>query len=283
MEQHPIPRQITSFEFKLIGFMTLKQFLYLVIFAPLGYIAYAIFPIPILNILLGFAVGGIGAALAFIPINDRPLDVWIKNFWKRLTSPTQYFYHKNNPPIGIFQNLYFVTDPHRIVAHVESSQMLSKYLAQTKQTMIANSRKAQVQRTVVSPTNSLRVTPPSKAVNKPKTLIPFINTQAISSPVSQAPPVPTGERKAFFIGEIKNNKHISLPGILIYVKDGKGTPVRLLKTNPHGIFATYNPLTPGEYTFEMKDPKNIYFFDTMKIAIAEHNQSNIEIVSKEML
>src|SRR5438270_526220 len=34
MEQHAIPRQITSFEFKLIGFMTLKQFLYLLVFLP---------------------------------------------------------------------------------------------------------------------------------------------------------------------------------------------------------------------------------------------------------
>jgi hypothetical protein len=88
---------ITSFEFKLIGFMTLKQFLYLVIFAPIGYIVYWLFPIPLLNILMGIAVGGIGLALAFVPINDRPLDVWIKNMWKRLNSPTQYFYRKNNP------------------------------------------------------------------------------------------------------------------------------------------------------------------------------------------
>ena len=57
MEQHPIPRQITSFEFKLIGFMTLKEFLYVVIFAPLGYIVYSLFPIPFLNIILGLAVG----------------------------------------------------------------------------------------------------------------------------------------------------------------------------------------------------------------------------------
>ena len=61
MEQHAIPRQITSFEFKLIGFMTLKQFLYLVIFAPIGYIVYVLFPIPLLNIILGIVVGGMGA------------------------------------------------------------------------------------------------------------------------------------------------------------------------------------------------------------------------------
>lgn len=261
--------------------MTLKQFLYLVIFAPIGYIVYALFPIPLLNIVMGFAVGSIGLALAFVPINDRPLDVWIKNFWKRVSSPTQYFYHKNNPPIAAFQNLYFVTDPHRVVAHVESQQMLSKYLASTKQVMIANARKAQVQRTVASPMSALRVNPPQKGA-KPPPKPQFMNPGAIAAPIGQVP-LQTGEKKPFFIGEVKNNKHISLPGILIYVKDQKGTPVRLLKTNPHGIFATYNPLAPGDYMFEMKDPKNIYFFDTMKIGITEHNPSNIEIVSKEML
>ena len=106
MEQHPIPRQITSFEFKLIGFMTLKEFLYVVIFAPLGYIVYTLFPIPFLNIILGLAVGLMGFVFAFVPINDRPLEVWIRNFWRRLNSPTQYFYHKNNPPLSIFQDLF---------------------------------------------------------------------------------------------------------------------------------------------------------------------------------
>ncbi|MFA5135916.1 MAG: PrgI family protein [Patescibacteria group bacterium] len=281
MEQHPIPRQITSFEFKLIGFMTLKQFLYIIIFAPIGYIVYALFPIPLLNILFGIVVAALGPAFAFIPINDRPLDVWIRNFWKRLTSPTQYFYHKNNPPLSIFQNLYFVTDPHRIVAHIESQKMLSKYLASTKQVAVANMRKRQVQKTVSSPLNALRVSPPLKGA-RVAPQAPLYNAQVVSQPVGQVP-VQTGQKKPFFTGEVKNNKHISLPGILIYVKNEQGTPVRLLKTNPHGIFATYNPLSAGEYVFEIKDPKNIYFFDTMKINITDQNTANIEIISKEML
>jgi len=279
MEQHPIPRQITSFEFKLIGFMTLKQFLYLIIFAPIGYIVYSLFPIPFLNILLGAAVGFLGVAFAFVPINDRPLDVWIKNFWRRMNSPTQFFYHKNNPPISVFQNLFFVTDPHRVIAHIETSAMLSKYLSSTKQTMIANSRKAQVQKTIITPTSDLRVVAPKNAHAPLK--LPGLNTAVVSLPVGTIPAL--NEKKPFFIGEVKNNKHISLPGILIYVKDAKGTPVRLLKTNPHGIFATYNPLPVGEYAFEMKDQKNIYFFDTMKIQINDQNPNNIEIVSKEMM
>ncbi len=277
MEQHPIPRQITSFEFKLIGFMTLKQFLYLVIFAPIGYIAYSLFPIPILNIIIGIVVGSIGIALAFIPINDRPLDVWIRNFWKRINSPTQYFFHKNNPPISIFQNLYYVADPHRVMAHVESQQMLTKYLAATKQTMTANIRKQQAQKTVASTTAALR------GVVSGQKPTPSVVTQKVpAGAVPQPIILQHTEKKPFFIGEVKNNKHISLPGILIYVKDTQGKPVRLLKSNPHGIFATYNPLPNGEYMFEMKDPKNIYFFDTMNIHITEKN-NNIEIISKEML
>jgi hypothetical protein len=283
MEQHPIPRNITGFEFKLIGFMTLKQLLYLVIFAPIGYIVYALFPIPLLNILLGLAVGSIGVALAFVPINDRPLDVWIRNFWKRLNSPTQFFYHKHNPPLAVFSNLYFVTDPHRVLAHVESQQMLSKYLASTRQTMAPNVRKQQVQKTITTPVINLRVKPVRPAPHTAAAAPMPTGADPIAQRASQMPPASSGEKKPFFIGEVKNNKHISLPGILIYVKDTKGTPVRLLKTNPHGIFATYNPLPAGEYTFEMKDPKSIYFFDTMKITIADRNTASLEIVSKEML
>ncbi len=71
--------------------------------------------------------------------------------------------------------------------------------------------------------------------------------------------------------------------MLIYVKDEKGNILRLLKTNPHGIFATFNPLPAGEYIFEVKDPKNTYNFDTMKIKIEDTNPKPIEIFSKELL
>src|SRR3989304_5650035 len=95
MDHHPIPRQITSFEFKLVGFLTIKQFIYLIIFVALGFVVYSLFPIPILNIFFALITAGAGAAFAFLPINDRPLDVWIKNLLKRLTSPTQYQFKKN--------------------------------------------------------------------------------------------------------------------------------------------------------------------------------------------
>ena len=99
MEQHSIPRQITTFEFKLIGFMTLKQFLYLVIFFPIGFIIYKIVPIPLINIILGVLVGCIGLAFAFIPFQDRPLEEWLRNLIKRINSPTQYSYKKESEAV----------------------------------------------------------------------------------------------------------------------------------------------------------------------------------------
>lgn len=268
MEQHPIPRQITTFEFKLIGFMTLRQFLYLAIFFPLGFVVFRLFPIPLINILLGVVVVVFGLALAFLPINDRPLEVWIRNLIKRLNSPTQYFYHKANPPISIFQNLYFVSDPHRVLAHIESQQKLSAYLAKTNQVM-ASSRKTPAAAPAIAAAPAVAVPSPSAA--QPQLQVqPQVNLN-------------TNPRQPFLIGTVKNNKQIPLPGILIYIKDQNSNPLRLLKTNPHGIFATYNPLPSSEYFFEIKDPKEVYFFDTIKLKVDGGNSSPLEFYSKELL
>lgn len=255
MEQHAIPRQITTFEFKLIGFMTLKQFIYLVIFVPTGYVVFRLFPIPIINILIGIIVALIGPVLAFVPINDRPMEVWIRNFIKRLTSPTQYFYQKNNQPISIFQNLFFVADPHRVMSHIESQAKLASYLNQTKKKIQPNIRKQAVINAIKNPAVMKTVVVPSQ---------------------------PDG-KTPFFIGVIKNNRKIPLPGIMVYIKDQNNINLRLLKSNPHGIFATYNSLPAGEYVFEIKDSKETYFFDTLKVRVESVNPKPFEIFSKEML
>jgi hypothetical protein len=91
----------------------------------------------------------IGPALAFVPINDRPLEIWIKNLIKRLTSPTQYFYKKQNPPLYFLQDLVFVSDPHKVFTHIESQKMLNQYLSQKikSQTFIIHSNKTKNQST----------------------------------------------------------------------------------------------------------------------------------------
>ena len=286
-QQHPIPRQITSFEFKLIGFLTLRQFLYLVISVPTGFVVYKIFPIPLLNIVLGALCIGFGAALAFLPINDRPMEVWVKNLFKRLNSPTQYTYFKQNSPLYFLKHLYFVSDPHRVMAHVESQEKLTAYLAATKKQQTADSI-AQRQRVQTLLRN--KQTAVHTHVVQPVTAATVVGAKMATNTVGATPvPVPVVIPQAtmghpIFSGVVKNHKQIPLPGILIYVRDEKNNLLRLLKTNLHGVFASFNPLPSGNYIFQLKDTNGMYFFDTMKIDITpETSEHPIVIFSKEML
>ena len=268
MEQHAIPRQITSFEFKLIGFLTIKQFIYLLISIPIGILIFYIFPVPILNILLGIMVGSIGVAFAFIPINDRPMEVWVKNLIKRLSSPTQYFFKKQNPAIYFLKNLVFTSDPHRVMAHIDSQQKLSKYL-NTKVPANNRNRNQEISNLFTDSFSSLL----GKKVVRPS---PSLVT-------SRQPPA-TNVKTPFLTGLIKNYKQTVLTGIMVYIKkEPTSDPIRILKTNSHGIFATYNPLPPSEYVFEVKDPKGNFFFDTMKVKIENINEKSVEISSKELI
>jgi hypothetical protein len=94
MDNHPIPQDITGFEFKLIGDMTLKQFAYIAGGGILGVVCYTL-PLPtVIKIPLALVFVGIGVAFAFVPFEGRPLDVMIKNFLKAVLTPTQYVYQK---------------------------------------------------------------------------------------------------------------------------------------------------------------------------------------------
>lgn len=280
MEQHPIPRQITTFEFKLIGFLTIKQFIYLVVFIPLGVITFYIFPVPILNIPVALAVGGLGLAFAFVPINDRPMDVWVRNMYKRLTSPTQFTFHKHNPPVYFLENLIFLNDPHRVLSHIESQEKLATYLAKTGKVQ-TSTQKQTINNLFQASTKNTTSQKPTNPVNKQN----FVQSGSVAQNTSPAGSIPETQKPKtpFFSGVIKNHKLIPLPGILIYVKDTSGKTLRLLKTNPHGVFATFNPLAEGEYLFEIKDPKNTYFFDTIKLKIDSKNTRPFEFTSKELL
>jgi len=98
MDQHPIPQDVTGFQFKLIGNMTVKQFGYVaagVIGAVLLYYMPLNFPLAILFKLLFVPLfGGGGAIVAFIPIEGRPIDVMAGNFMKAMVSPNQFVYIK---------------------------------------------------------------------------------------------------------------------------------------------------------------------------------------------
>ncbi|MFZ2025556.1 MAG: PrgI family protein [Microgenomates group bacterium] len=97
MEQHPVPQNVTTFQFRLIGDMTIKQFGYLAGGAILAYISY-ILPLPFfftwpLTVIFAF----MGVGFAFIPIEERPMDIWVLSFLKSVYAPTQFVWHRTQP------------------------------------------------------------------------------------------------------------------------------------------------------------------------------------------
>lgn len=95
MEQHPVPQNVTTFQFRLIGDMTLKQFGYMAAGGILGYIAFKL-PLPLfLNWPLAITIALTGFGFAFVPIEERPMDVWVLSFFKSIYSPTEYVWSKN--------------------------------------------------------------------------------------------------------------------------------------------------------------------------------------------
>lgn len=98
MDAHPLPQDVTSFEFHLVGDMTLKQFSYLAAGIAIAYIAFVFFatPYPILAWPVILLSAASGAAFAFVPLFDRPLDHWVVSFLKSVFNPTKRAWsHKN--------------------------------------------------------------------------------------------------------------------------------------------------------------------------------------------
>ena len=94
MDNHPIPQDVTNFQFRLIGEMTLKQFGYVAGGVVFAWIVLAS-PLPfLLKIIFAGLCVLAGVILAFVPFEGRPADVMILYFIKALFSPTQFVYQK---------------------------------------------------------------------------------------------------------------------------------------------------------------------------------------------
>ncbi len=102
MEQHPIPQNISSYQFRLVGDMTLKQFFELAGGILVALIFYSA-PLPgIIKWPFIIVSALLGAAMAFVPVEERPLEQWILAFFRTIYSPTIFNWKKTTTPIKYF-------------------------------------------------------------------------------------------------------------------------------------------------------------------------------------
>lgn len=347
MEQHAVPRQITTFEFKLIGFFTIKQFVYLMTAGGFAIVVYFIIPIPLINILLAILVLSAGAVFSIFRYNERELDVWIKNLLAALLSPSQYNYSKHNAAPDFLKGIYVSGDDHLVQTHIDSNQKLAKYIGRMPTSKEEIERKQKIitmlhqQSSSVVQKPTTQETESSTTSNEASDTLPQGPNQAISistnkyqenqdpsqsaeattpiarfrkelpdtnasaqtspkkehannitpdqtSPKNSASNTPTNSNsleipKPFLSGVIHNSKNEPLPNIMVYINSSSGKAERILKTNHHGLFATFHSLPEGDYSINPKDLGGKYFFDTMNITINEQPPEPLEIYSKEVL
>lgn len=192
MENHPIPQDVTGFQFKLIGNMTVKQFAYLAVGVVLAWVSlqfpiYFIIKFPISAF---FAI--LGASLAFLPVEGRPLDAMISHFIKALFSPTQFVYQKTggrlyfpSPRVSTLKNQQVQKAPQtdklraylQAIPHVQKNKLDDKeanFLAS-----FANLSLNTNTHSTSHPKKPISATPPAQIQNQPKPAVNLEDTAEI--------------------------------------------------------------------------------------------------------
>src|SRR3989344_4282439 len=278
-EQHPVPQQISSYQFRLVGDMTLKQFFQLAGGAIIALIIYSL-PLPGIVKWPLVAISAIsGAAFAFLPLQDRPLEQWIAAFFRSIYSPTLFVWKKEEPATTYFQTTVSpqeqavdtqpVPADTAILPEEHSKETLDaveeNYLE--KVTNMFN-QKAATPTTTTKPTIKPSIIVPAqtsanikpqgfsqeavkaaaagvKTTNIYQTFQPTATQQAQFSPLA-APPL-TPSIPNIIVGQMLDSAVPIVEGVILEIKDQQGRPVRALKSNKAGHFMIVTPLPAGTY------------------------------------
>jgi len=130
---HAVPQNIMDVEFKIVGDLTMRQFSYILIFGLMAYfniqVMVGIFkwPLTVFFVLLGLS-------LAFVPVQDRGLDVWLVNFIKSVYKPTQLIWKKSIvlPTAFLYDNLNVLKQELITLAPTTSRRKLEEFLDYSK-------------------------------------------------------------------------------------------------------------------------------------------------------
>jgi len=302
MEQHPIPQQITSYEFKLVGDMTLKQFLK----AAVGIILAIMINSTKLVILVKwplmlFLAGG-GLALAFVPFEDRPLEVWVLSFLKAIYSPTIYIYQrkaeKNWLDLDLTKNVKqseedIVVTGGKIKSNIWGSKLKDaigvigvkkgedkgeinielEVKPEIKKTMVEEKPKTE-EKTTEKIEVKVEDWKDQKANLNLKTEKLEATGKAIfgSIPMPDIPEIPN-----VVVGMATNMEGGIIDGVIVEIQDEQGNPSRVLKTNSLGQFKTTTPLASGRYLIIAE--KDGYNFDRVNIDLNNQIVQPIRIIS----
>lgn len=312
-EGHPIPQDITGFQFRLIGDMTVKQFAYLAGGAVAAWLIFSS-PLPIIiKLPLAGGFGLLGVILAFMPIHGRPADLMLMLFFKSLFKANQFTFKKAVEETK-------VTNETKEINDVNFQKTQDTQRSQTISPPAGGSEEQKVNPTILKSDNqTLRqsdapdlpsfpsVPKTAPAIAPTPNITPQISTQPPVTPSSSQPlpapqpttppamqsnpiqqPTPINKLPSvppdainLIAGVVEDPRGNVLHNILVEVTDTAGSPVRAFKTNQMGQFIAATPLEKGAYTITLEDPDKRHQFPTLKITAKGEFLQPLEVKSMD--
>lgn len=296
MDQHPIPQQISSYEFKLVGEMTLKQFLKAAAGVLLAVLINSTKIIFIIKWPLMILFAGGGLALAFVPFQDRPLEKWIGAFIKSIYSPTVYLYKKrkvqNWLDLDLTKQDSTVTEDFDVAVPIyqKDKSKLKEFLWSLPSRKYTKEVKVEKKKEEVLDEDNLLEGIGPKPEEVETEIKPVIKTEPVAEkaedwrnkktdldlksqkleatgqavfgaiPMPKAPDIPN-----VIVGMITDKAGKLVEGAIVEIQDEMGNPSRVLKTNPLGQFKTSTPLTSGRYLIVIE--KEELIFDRINVVL----------------
>ena len=318
MEQHPIPQQISSYQFKLVGDMTLAQFgkaaggiILAILVNASGMVFFIKYP-------LMFICGGGGLALAFVPFEDRPLETWLSAFIKSIYSPTMYIWRKTAPVnwLDIDRNKTLVTDEDEKIEVEEKDENKIKEFIQSlpsfkrekvlemeddQKVDVKNEMEAELARTANEMSLGEIDSDGAKTKNRKIKTETGEEVEEVDSDFEQVKemslnlkrqkleatglaefggvPMPDTPTEANVLsGMVVGPNDEIIEEAIVEVRDKFDNPVRVFKTNSLGQFKTGTPLLDGNYLVVTE--KQGFEFDRVDITMTGKIMEPIKIRAK---
>ncbi len=287
--QHQIPQEISSYEFHLVGNMTLKQFAKMAAGVIIAAIIYTSHLPGFFRLLLVFITIASAAAMAFMPINGYPLERWLLIFFQKIYSPTIFLWQKSSGQLNIEVFSHQARRAHffKKITLPDKKQQMQEYLqslplgtTNIKATTSIPPATAKIETTIKKKKAVPAITSPQKTIkkgNQPKgssadwqQLIQAWQKRKQGQNVdktqylNQAMPA-TPTQANIISGLVTDENDQGIEGAIVEIQDAEGNPVRAMRTNGLGQFQTATPLANGEYLVVTE--KEPYQFGIMKVEV----------------
>jgi hypothetical protein len=195
MQEHPIPQDVTGYKFHIVGNMTLKQFAQVgagvflaVIIYNTNLLIFVKWPLIVLAV-------GLGGMMAFVPIEERPLDHWITTFFRRLYSPTKFYWRKENSVPFAMEHKKTVAQTVNPTFEIDltpaRTERIRQYIASVKQPAAAEPWESEENSRVAKILNAFDQVVVEETVAKPQNIRPQLTTRVRKLAAVPKPPQTT--------------------------------------------------------------------------------------------